>query len=137
MTCGNTDQIKDNLDKRFGEKELFEGIGHDGNLVELLVDRSDRSWTILETEPGSERSCILDAGTKAVARTDHIELSGGENSVLNLFQDASSNDWQMSIKDITGQLNTLQSGEWGTFIKSPETDTRNTQESEPISLGIS
>lgn len=59
--CDFRESLLNNLDKKYGELEFALGIVNNGDILEIIVDANDRSWSVLITKPNGI-SCVVAVG---------------------------------------------------------------------------
>lgn len=61
QVCGPREQMASGLQKQYGEIVSSIGIDRGGRLVEVYVNPSTRTWSLVITTPGGP-SCLVSAG---------------------------------------------------------------------------
>ena len=59
--CGNSVEIRDKLDKKYGEARVGLGLNGDGGLVEVFTSKDGFTWTIIVSYTNG-RSCLVANG---------------------------------------------------------------------------
>ena len=64
--CGNYEDVAGRLLKQYGERPVARGLTHNGGLLEILVNYTTQTWSILVIGPPSPDNtrftCLVSAG---------------------------------------------------------------------------
>jgi len=60
--CADRDKVVASLSDRYSERHLASGLQSAFGLMEIWVSESDRTWTILLTQPDGQ-TCVMASGT--------------------------------------------------------------------------